>query len=190
MKEKFAALVGISSERINPAEISPDGHWIFSPSRTLSLKGRPHGNRHGKTEEQKQHQIAHTLRKRNIKKSFEGIHDRFQKDSTFRESLLSTDRTEEICIQMDEVAQKDFNNRMSQDEYLRNKKNWWISLNTYGKNEPMKLRSDFSEALTKLHHLHRESGEERVAPIPSWQYQKWHRSFSSSSTSWWQWNDS
>ena len=84
-----------------------------------------------------------------IKKSFEGIHDRFQKDSTFRESLLSTDRTEEICIQMDEVAQKDFTNRMSQDEYFRNNK-WRISLNISGNSEPMKLRSDFSEALTKV----------------------------------------
>ena len=58
------------------------------------------------------------------------------------------------------------------------------------RNQPMKLRSDFSEALTKLHRLHRESGEERLAPIPSWQYQKWHPSSSSSSTSWWQWCDS
>ena len=83
---------------------------------------------------------------------------------------------------MDKDAQKDFTCRMSQDEYFRYKKNWWISLNTSGRNEPMKLRSDFSEALTKLHRLHRESGEKRLAPIPSWQYQKWHPS-SSSSTS-------
>ena len=41
------------------------------------------------------------------------------------------------------------------------------SVNTCGRNEPMKLRSDFSEALTKLHRLHRESGEERLAPIPT-----------------------
>ena len=68
---------------------------------------------------------------------------------------------------MDKDAQKDFTYRMSQDEYLRHKKNWWISLNTSGRNEPMELRSDFSEALTKLHRLHRESGEERLAPIPS-----------------------
>ena len=56
---------------------------------------------------------------------------------------------------MDEVAQKDFTYRMSSDEYMRYKKNWWISLNTSGRNAPMKLRSDFSEALTKLHRLHR-----------------------------------
>ena len=35
-----------------------------------------------------------------------------------------------------------------------------------------KLRSDFSEALTKMHRLHRVSGEERLAPIPFFQYQK------------------
>ena len=29
----------------------------------------------------------------------------------------------------------------------------------------MKLRSDFSEALTKMHRLHREPGEERLKPI-------------------------
>ena len=30
--------------------------------------------------------------------------------------------------------------------------------------------SDFNEALTKLHRLHQESGEERLAPIPYWQH--------------------
>ena len=51
-------------------------------------KVRPHGNRHGKTEEQWQHHIAQNLRKRCIKNNFEGIHDRFQKDLTFRDSQL------------------------------------------------------------------------------------------------------
>ena len=37
----------------------------------------------------------------------------------------------------------------------------------------MKLRSDFREALTDMHRLHRESGEERLAPILFY-------------TSWWQ----
>ena len=41
---------------------------------------RPHGNRHGKTEEQVKHHIAPNLRKRCIKRCFEGIHDRFQND--------------------------------------------------------------------------------------------------------------
>ena len=146
-------------------------------------KRRPHGNRHGKTEEQRKHFLAHNSRNRCIKKDFEGIHDRFQNDRTFRESILSIDRTEEVCIQMDKDAQKDFTYRMSQDDYLSYKKNWWIFLNKSVKIGPMRVRSDFNEALTKLQSLHRESGEERLPPIPYWQYQKWHPSSSSSSTS-------
>ena len=95
---------------------------ILSIPNYVIKKGRPHGNRHGKTDEQRQHFIAHNLRKRCIKKDFEGIHDRFQKALRFRDSQLRIDRTEEICIQMDEVAQKDFTYRMSSDEFLRYKK--------------------------------------------------------------------
>ena len=82
-------------------------------------KERPHGHRHGKTEEQKDHYIAHNLRRRFKKRGFEGIHDRFQKDPVFRESLLSIDRTEEVCIQMDKDAQKDFTFRMTQEEWRK-----------------------------------------------------------------------
>ena len=54
--------------------------------------------------------IAHNWRKGCIK-------GRFRKDS-----LLSNDRTEEVCIQMDKDAQKDFTYRMTEDEYFRYKK--------------------------------------------------------------------
>ena len=138
---------------------------------------------------QKEHSIAHNARRRCIKKNFEGIHDRFQKDFTYRDSQLRIGWTEEKCIEMDKLAQKNFTYHPSPEEYERYKKNWYISLNTCGRNAPMKLRSDFREALTNMHRLHRESGEERPAPIPFYQYLKWHSSSSSSSTSWWQWHD-
>ena len=102
-----------SSRRIHRWQLD-----LLSIPNSVIKKGRPHGNRHGKTEAQKEHFIAHNLRKRCIKKGFEGIHDRFQKDLTFRDSQLRIDRTEEVCIQMDEVAQKDFTYRMSSDEYF------------------------------------------------------------------------
>ena len=57
---------------------------------------------------------------------------------------------------MDEAAQKDFTDRPSTEEFERHKKNWFVSLNTSGRNALMKLRLDFSEA-----------GEERLAPILS-----------------------
>ena len=52
-------------------------------------KGRPRGARHGKTEAQKEHFLAHNARMRRLKQKFEGIHDRFQRDSTYRDSLAT-----------------------------------------------------------------------------------------------------
>ena len=67
---------------------------------------------------------------------------------------------------------------------------WYITLNKSGRNAPMKLRSDFREALTNMHRLHRESGEERPEPIPFLSMSKVaFSSSSSSSTLWWQWNE-
>ena len=54
---------------------------------------------------------------------------------------------------------------------------------------PLRDRSDFNDALSTLHRLHQESGEEQLRPIPFWKYLRWHSS-SSSSSSWWQWSDS
>ena len=81
---------------------------------------------------------------------------------------------------MDKLAQEDHSYCPSAEEYERYRKNWKISLNKFGKNAPMKLLSDFSEAVTKMHRHRRESGEEKPKPIPFHQYQK---------CSWWQWNE-
>ena len=140
-------------------------------------KVRPHGARHGKTAAQKEHVVVHNARKRCIKKNFDGIHDGFQRDPVYRDSELKIGWTEQKCIEMDELAQKDHSYCPSSEEYER-----------YRKNAPMKLLSDFREAVTIMNHLHRESGEERPEPIPFHQNQRWHSS-SSSSTSWWQWNE-
>ena len=53
-------------------------------------KGRPHGARHGKTDAQKEHfvLVVRNARKRCIKKNFDGIHDRFQRDPVYPDSQL------------------------------------------------------------------------------------------------------
>ena len=107
------------------------------------------------------------------------------RDPVFRDSQLKIGWTEEKCIEMDELAQKSFTYRPSSEECEEYQKNLKISLNKSGKNAPMRLRSDFREALTNMHLLHRESGEERPEPIPFHQYQRWHSSSSSSSSSSW-----
>ena len=62
-------------------------------------KVRPHGARHGKTEAQQEHFVDHNARKRCIKKNFEGIHARFQRDPEDRDSQLKNwlDRGEVHC---------------------------------------------------------------------------------------------
>ena len=74
--------------------------------------------------------------------------------------------TEEKCIEMDKLAQEDHSYCPLPEEFNRYWKIWYISLSKSGRNAPMKLRSDFREALTDMHRLHRESGEERPEPIP------------------------
>ena len=89
---------------------------------------------------------SHNARRRCIRKNFNGIHDRFQEDFIYRDPQLRNGWTKEKCIEIDELAQKDFTYRRSTEEFKRDKKKWYISLNTSGRNAPMKLRSDFREA--------------------------------------------
>ena len=77
---------------------------LLSIQNYVIKKGRLHGHRYGKTKEQRDYHVAHNLRKRCIKRRFKGIHDRFLKDPEFRESQREHDRTEEVCIQMNELA--------------------------------------------------------------------------------------
>ena len=60
-------------------------------------------------------------------------------------------------IQMDKDAQKDFTYRMTQDEYFRYKKNWWISFNKSGRIGPLRNRSDLNDALTTWNRLEKNN---------------------------------
>ena len=97
---------------------------------------------------------GHLLKEACIKKHFKGIHHRFLKDREFRASQLEHDRDEEVCIKMDDLADKDFSHYMTESEYFRYKQNWWISLNKSGNTGLLRNRSDFNEALSTLNRLH------------------------------------
>ena len=81
-------------------------------------KGRCHGARHGKTEEQKEYHTAWNAWKRCCKRvdsqgeHFKGIHDRFLRDQVNRESQLLIGWTEQKCIEMDELAKHDHTYRL------------------------------------------------------------------------------
>ena len=141
--------------------------------------GRPRGARHG---EQKEHFLAHNTWKRCIKKNIDGIHDRFQRDSTCRDSKLKN------CIEMVRLAQEDHSHRLSKEEPKRYQGQWHLTLNKSGKNAPMRLRSDFRAAVTIKIRLQRESGEDRAEPTSPQQHRRCHPS--SLSDSWWNWDTS
>ena len=86
-------------------------------------KVRPRGARYGKTDAQKEHFVAHNARRRCIKKNFDGIHDRFQRDSVYRNSQLKIGWTEEKCIEMVKLAQENHSYCPSSEEYERYRKN-------------------------------------------------------------------
>ena len=70
------------------------------------------------------------------------------------------------------------------------KNNWWITLNKSGNDtQPLRKRSDFNQALSTLNRLHQEAGGYQLEPIPYWKYKQW-RPASSSSSTWWQWQES
>ena len=174
----------LKESEANPSSIQFTLDLLSIPKYVIK-KGRPHGHRYGKTTEQRDYHVAHNLRKRRIKRHFQGIDHGFVKDPEFRASQLEHDRDQEVCIKMDELEQKDFSHHFTQAEHFRYSRNWWISLNNSRTSGPLKNRSDFNEALSTSHHLHQESGERQLRPVPFWKYQYWHQSSSSTST-WWQ----
>ena len=149
-------------------------------------KGRSHGARHGKTEEQKEYHIAWNAWKRCCNKvDSQGGHSTNIHD---RESQLAIGWTDQKCREWDELAQEYHTYHLTPEEQRRYQGQWYLTLNKSGKNGPMKLRSDFRAAVSIKNRLHHESGEKVEEPISPQQYKKWHPS---SSTSWWdksEWN--
>ena len=96
---------------------------ILSIPEYVIKKGRPHGHGYGKTPEKKEYHQAHNLKKRCIKKHFKWIHDRFLKDPEFCASMLEHDRDEEICIKMDDLADKDFSHYETESEFFDTNRN-------------------------------------------------------------------
>ena len=157
-------------------------------------KGRCHGARHGKTEVQREYQIAWNAWKRCCKKfdsqggHFPGIHDRFLRDPVYRESQLAIGWTEQKCKEWDEFAQKDHTYRLTPEEYRRYQGQWYLTLNKSGKKWAYETSIRFSIRCLHENRLHHESGEQVEEPIHPEQYRRWHPS---SSTSWWdksEWN--
>ena len=131
-------------------------------------KGRGHGARHGKTEERKEYFIAFNAWKRCRKRvdvqeeHYKGIHDRFLRDQVYRESQLKIGWNEQKCIEMDKLAQENHSYRLSKEEFQRNQRQWYLTLNKSGKDALMPLRSDFRAAVTQSKTVYTENQTKNV----------------------------
>ena len=141
--------------------------------------GRPHGHRYGKKPGDHEYFIANSLKKKCKKRHFLGIHDRFIRDEKFRKNMIDVGRTEEMCRDMDNLANEDHTHRITEEEIRVYRNNWWIRSNIVSSDTmPVRHRADFKQALTTLRQL---KNQEDTAYYQNWQ---------SSSSSWWNWQES
>ena len=92
--------------------------------------------------------IHDRLKKKCKKKFFQGIHDRFLRDSQFRKRMIENNRDEELCRTWDAHADEDHTHHFTPQEYSFYKSNWWLHSNKQGSNTVRTThRSDFKKAL-------------------------------------------
>ena len=144
-------------------------------------KERPHGHRYGKKPGDREYYIAHSLKTKCKKKNFLGVHDRFVRDDKFRRNMIEIGRTEDLCRQMDDLADEEHTHHVTPqdiDDYISN---WWIRSNKIGSDTmPIRHRSDFKQALSTLRQLKDKEDEAQ-------RNRRWTQRYSSS---WWNWQGS
>ena len=87
---------------------------------------------------------------------FLGIHDRFIRDEKFRKNMVDIGRNEELCREMDKLANEDHTHHITPDEVRVYRNNWWIFSNIVSSDTmPVRHRPDFKQALTSLRQLKR-----------------------------------
>ena len=107
-------------------------------------------------------------------------HSRFIRDARFRQTMIELGCSEETCREMDKLANEDHAHRATEEEINVYRNNWWIRSNFVGSDTmPVRHRADFKEALSTLRRLKNQEDQAY--------YQNW---WQSSSSSWWNWQDS
>ena len=91
---------------------------LFSIPNYYIKKGRTHGHRYGKKQGDHEYYIANSLKKKCKEKNFLSIDDRFIRDEKFRKNIFDVGRTEEICREMDKLANEDHTHHITPEEIL------------------------------------------------------------------------
>ena len=100
--------------------------------------------------------------------------------------MIEIGRTEDLCRQMDDLADEDHTHQLTPQEIDNYKSNWWIRSNKIGSDTiPIRHRSDFKQALSTLRQW---KEKRRRKEEEAHRNQRWTQSYSSSS--WWSWQGS
>ena len=146
---------------------------FFSIPDYVIKKGRLHGHRYGKKLGDREYYIANQKKKK-CKKFFQGIHDRFIQDEQFRNRMIEIGRDEDLCRQMDDLADEDHTHHLTPQEHNYYKSNGWLRSNkTVSDTVPVQRRSAFKQALSTLQQLKKKEEEAQ-------RNQRWEQSSSSS----------
>ena len=78
-------------------------------------KDRPRGYRYGKAPGCKEYHTAHQLAKKCRKKGYDSIYDRYMRDKLFRSAMIEHSRTEQVIIEMDNLANENHSFRVQQE---------------------------------------------------------------------------
>ena len=123
--------------------------------------------------------VANSLKKKCKKKNFLGIDDRFIRDEKVRKNMFDVGRSEELCREMDKLANEDHTHHITAEDISVYRNKWWLRSNTVGSDTmPVRHRADFKQALSTLRQL---KHQEDTAHQQGWK---------SYSSSWWSWQES
>ena len=84
-----------------------------------------------------------SLLKKEEKKEFTSIRDRFLKYPIYRRSQIDIERTEEHCAHPDEIAAEDHSYIATAAEGARHENTWVLVLHSSGPNGPMNQGEDY-----------------------------------------------
>ena len=74
--------------------------------------------------------------------------------------MIELGRTEEVCREMDKLANKDHTHHATAEEMSVYRNNWWIRSNFVGSDTmPVRHRADFKEALSTLRRLKKQEDQ-------------------------------
>ena len=93
--------------------------------------------------------------------------------------MIDVGRSEELCREMDKLANEDHTHHITAEEISVYRNNQWVRSHTVGSDTmPVRHGADFKQALSTFRQLKHQEGTAY--------YQKWQ----SSSSSWWKWQES